>query len=46
MQSNFDSLVSKLDTDKERIGELQDRSTETFQLKHKEKKSVFKKNRT
>ena len=31
MQSNFDSLVSKLDTNKERIGELQDRSTETFQ---------------
>ena len=31
MESNFDGLVSRLDTDKERISELEDRSMETFQ---------------
>lgn len=31
MKGNLDELISRLDTDKERISELEDRSIETFQ---------------
>ena len=43
MQSNFDRPVSILNIDKERISELEDRSTETFQTEMQREKVIFKK---
>lgn len=46
MKNAFDRLTKRLDTAKERIGELEDRSMETFYTEMRRKKIILKKNRT
>lgn len=42
MKNAFDRLTKRLDTAKERIGELEDRSMETFYTEMQRKKIILK----